>query len=278
MPADLHCHSVISDGSATFGDILKTADRIGLNAVSITDHDDLSLYNNKNQAYFSNFSANVIEGVEISSFNPKNGRKVHILCYLPKEPEILEPMLKETRERRRTALKKSIDIISRHYPITFSDIENMRTPNEGYFKQHIMQYLMNLGYCTSVFSELFTKLFDTQNGIAPIKIKYPDVYCVLKMVAKCGGVAAMAHPAVYGSFDILEELCRENLLDAIEVDHPRQNPEQRNHLRKTAEKYGLIITGGTDFHGYNTKESLPLGTCTTIDRQLERLFKLSKSK
>ena len=80
MKADLHMHSTWSDGSMKVKEIVKTAKRIGLQVISITDHDSMA-----GQARVAEcgkkYGINTIPGIEISAFNPENGRKVHILGY-----------------------------------------------------------------------------------------------------------------------------------------------------------------------------------------------------
>ncbi len=277
MPADMHCHSVVSDGSAQIAQIIRIAEGLGLDAISITDHDDFGAYGYLEKAD-EKFSIKIIKGEEISARDNKTGRKVHMLCYLPKNEQPIEELTALTRESRKNELRRAVEILGKDYPITFDMIEERREKYGGYFKQHIMQLLMEMGYCDRIFGDLYHKLFNPENGIAQTHVKLPDVYDVLAAIRKARGVAVMAHPAVYNSFELLETLCKEKLLDGIEADHPKQSPQTRDYLRSLALQYDLLQTGGTDFHGYNTSNPNPLGTCTTGDDQLRRLFEISQTK
>ncbi len=80
-----------------------------------------------------------------------------------------------------------------------------------------------------------------------------------------------AHPTVYKSMPLVRELAREGIIDGIEVDHPRNSPEDKAECAALCGQYGLIHTGGTDFHGANHKVPHPVGTCTTADDQVARI-------
>ena len=68
----------------------------------------------------------------------------------------------------------------------------------------------------------------------------------------------------------------EGKLDGIEIDHPRNSEADKAECRELCRRHGLIVTGGTDFHGSNTAHPHPVGTCTTADDQIERINALAK--
>jgi predicted metal-dependent phosphoesterase TrpH len=136
-----------------------------------------------------------------------------------------------------------------------------------------MHALMDAGYTDSIFGDLFHKLFDRNGGLAYVSVKYPDVYSVISEIHGAGGVAVLAHPGVYDSYELLEELAKQGLLEGVEVFHPRNKPGDVERLSDVANRYGLAMTGGTDFHGMYSSNPTPLGTCTTPEEQLEVLKK-----
>ena len=93
-----------------------------------------------------------------------------------------------------------------------------------------------------------------------------------------GAVVVFAHPTVYKSMPLLRELVKEGMVDGIEVDHPRNSPEDRAECIALCAQYGLIRTGGTDFHGSNHKHPHPVGTCTTPDDQIARIEALAQKR
>ena len=102
--------------------------------------------------------------------------------------------------------------------------------------------------------------------------EYPEVTEIVPKIHEAGGLAVLAHPAVYDSYDVMEELLPLGL-DGVEVWHPRNHPDDPERLSGFCREHGLIMTGGTDFHGLYTKKLNPLGTCTTGDDQVELMKK-----
>ena len=86
---DLHCHSTLSDGSLGIEEIVRQAAHIGMKALCITDHDTLSGYS---RARFlgERYQIQIIQGVEMSAWDTQRESKVHVLCYLPQNPDRLE--------------------------------------------------------------------------------------------------------------------------------------------------------------------------------------------
>ena len=101
---------------------------------------------------------------------------------------------------------------------------------------------------------------------------------VLATAKAAGAVVVFAHPTVYKSMPLLRELVKEGMVDGIEVDHPRNSPEDRAECIALCAQYGLIRTGGTDFHGSNHKHPHPVGTCTTPDDQIARIEALAQKR
>ncbi len=88
----------------------------------------------------------------------------------------------------------------------------------------------------------------------------------------------MAHPAMYDSLDLLEELAAEKKIDGVEVYHYSADEEKRSEFLSIAEKYDLIVTGGSDFHGLYNAVPTHLGSETTSKENLDRIIKLSNKK
>ena len=137
-----------------------------------------------------------------------------------------------------------------------------------------MLTLMRAGYATEMYGSLWKELFDVKSGSCVRACVSPEVFEVVKLVQKAGGIAVMAHPFTYNSIDVLHELIGQNLLDGIEVWQSKTTPEQERFLEELADAHGLIKTGGSDFHGSNASKVSPVGKGRTPQESLLRLFSL----
>ena len=277
MICDLHCHTKLSDGSLGIEDIIVQAKRTGIDFISITDHDTLSSFS---RASFlgERYGVRVIQGVELSAWDKKRNRKVHILCYAPKKPDRLEGLCLKCCEIRKACAKEMVEKVMNLYPITLESVLRHATSSKSIFKQHIMHALIEYGYAMEFYGELNDKLFNLNDGICLVEREYPDVEYVLNLIHSARGVAVMAHPVLYDNIELLEELAENKKLDGVEVFHYSADEEQRKNLLEIAEKYNLIVTGGSDFHGLYNAVPTHLGSCTTSKENLDRIIKLSNKK
>lgn len=168
MIGDLHCHSKLSDGSTSLEDIVFYAKRAGLDALAITDHDTLAGAS-RAQVLGKRYGITVIPGVEISTFDPDTQRRVHILCYLPLKPDRLAGLLSRTLEQRRISGEQMIQKVSRLYPVTREHILRYAAASNSIYKVHIMQALLDLGYDTSIYGQLYAQLFSDSSGSCLVK-------------------------------------------------------------------------------------------------------------
>lgn len=278
MIGDLHCHSKLSDGSTGLEDIVFYARRSGLDFISITDHDTMSGIS-RAQILGHRYGVTVIPGVEISCTNPLNQRRVHILCYLPQKPDRIVGMLTRILEDRRRAGMVMLERVMRYYPITEEHVNRYAASSKSIYKVHIMQALLDLGYDSRIYGELYHSLFDKDSQHSCYEpVHYPDVEDVLELIQQARGIAVLAHPTVYQSMELAKALAPSGLLQGVEVHHPRNAQEDKDALLQLAKQFDLIITGGTDFHGfYSSGRPNPLGTCITTETNIKKLFQLAKT-
>lgn len=269
MPADLHCHTKISDGSTALDDLIMIAKRRRISTISVTDHDTVAAVT-RARILGERYGVEVIPGAEFSCFDYQRGRKVHLLAYLFNSPDRLEGMCKRVGEARKEASLKMISKVMRFYPITSEMVVKVASGSTNIYKQHIMHALMNAGYATTVYGELFSRLFDSSSGSCIIQPEYPDVFEVLELLDSAGAVTVLAHPSVYGNMELLPELIEKGL-DGVEVWHPRNKQEDIDELLAIAKKHNLVTTGGSDFHGMYSSSPVALGACSTPDECLAAL-------
>ncbi len=270
MPADLHCHTRISDGSTSLEDIILLAKRRNINTIAVTDHDTLAGVT-RAKVLGGRYGIDVIPGAEFSCYDSRTKNKVHILAYLFDYPDRLEGLCKRTGEARKKASLQCLSKVMRYYPITSEMVARVATGSTNIFKQHIMHTLMNSGYCSTVYGELFDKLFDSKNGTCIVHPEYPDVFEVLELLKSAGAVTVLAHPTVYDNMPLIHELIDAGL-DGLEVWHPRNSEADRAELIKIAAMHDLVTTGGSDFHGMYTPNPVPLNACSTPDECLAALL------
>lgn len=278
MAIDLHCHTKISDGSMGIDELLATAKRRGITALAITDHDAIA---GATRAVIAGkrVGIDVIHGVEFSACDKKRGRRVHILGYLCDYPDRLEGMCRQISTARRAAATEMVRKVLRYYPIIPESIARCASGSSAIYKQHIMHALIDAGYASSFFGEVFEKLFNREAGCAYVAIDYPNVNEIIDLIHSAGGIAVMAHPYTYHSEDLMEELAAEGKLDGIEVWRPTHTPEDVEKLTAFAKQHNLLMTGGSDFHGMYAKTVRPLGCQAPEDTvQKMRAYKAQKKR
>lgn len=258
MKADLHCHTKLSDGTLGIDDIIILAKNSGVTTLAITDHDCLA-GTVRAAIIGERHGVTVIPAVEFSATDSKRGAKAHILCYLPDKPERLEGLCKSNTEKRKRAARIMVAKATARFPVTTELIVKCATGSTNIYKQHIMQALMECGYTTSIFGDLYKMLFTKQSRMNIIAdAVYPEPAEIVEAIHEAGGIAVLAHPGFYDNFELLEELIPLGL-DGVEVWHPENTPEQQEMLIKTAKKHDLLMTGGSDFHGAYNAYAVKLG-------------------
>lgn len=270
MAGDLHCHTKMSDGSVSIEEVVMLAKTHGISTISVTDHDTFA-GSERAKIFGDRHGVEVIPGIEFSTVDSKTERKAHILCYLCDNSDRLQGLCKRTSDSRRRAAAYMIKKVMSFYPITAKMITKRAQGSTNIYKQHIMHALIDAGYSNDFFGKTYKKLFDKKTGLAYYPIRYPDVHDVIEQIHDAGGVAILAHPAVYDSYDLLSQLASDHEIEGVEVWHPRNNPGDEQRLSEIARKYDLVMTGGTDFHGMYTTTTMPIGTCLTPDDQIEKL-------
>ncbi|MCL1881447.1 MAG: PHP domain-containing protein [Oscillospiraceae bacterium] len=288
MRADLHCHTTLSDGSLGIGELISQAKRNKLDWIAITDHDTLSS-SSRAQVLGKRHGVNVLPAVEISTYDGVRRNKVHLLCYNPKNPDRLEGLCFRTLEARKNRGLALANKVIKIYPtITLENIAKYASGSKAIYKCHIMHALMDYGYTTELYGEVYHELFSADRGLCKEIVKneideYPEVKFVSRLIHSAGGIAVLAHPTVYGNLELLEELASNGLIDGVEVWHrsivKRDDSEKlKEHMLEIAKKYDLITTGGSDFHGFYNHYATSPGDFITPPESLERILQFKKSK
>ncbi|MGB4581097.1 MAG: PHP domain-containing protein [Coriobacteriia bacterium] len=249
MPGpDLHLHSTASDGVLTPAAIVELAARVGCPAIAITDHDSVDGVTEALEAS-AHTSVTVIPGVELSA--GMGERDLHLLGY---HIDHTDPALLAALQRLRTLrVERAERIVSSLHAAGLSlGLDDVLGLADGgaVGRAHIAQLLVSSGQATSV-EDAFRRLLGRS---APHFV--PKPLCspaeVIGWIRNAGGVAVLAHPGLRDVDDLVPGLVDAGLA-GIEAYHSAHDAETVQHYVRMAEQLGLIVTGGSDFHGLDRK-------------------------
>lgn len=252
---DLHCHTRKSDNSMGIRDILSLAKRKNITHLAITDH-DTTLGINEAIIISKEFNVEIIPGIEISAWDFKSNKIVHILgYYIDFNSSILRNLCNPIIKMRNEISKEIIKNMNKEgYIIDWEEVKQYAIGSSCVNKKHIMHALMKKGYCNSVYDNPYNKLI-TQ---IPNTEKYVEVEAAIRGIISSGGVPVLAHPGVFKNYESIL-IWKDMGLQGIEVEHPSHSIEDKNLCRHFSNKYDLIETGGSDFHGMYGKNKEGLG-------------------
>jgi predicted metal-dependent phosphoesterase TrpH len=256
---DLHAHTTASDGSLTPEELVRLAKQQGVATLAVTDHDTIA---GLSQAVTEGRQAGVeiIPGIEISCLFGET--ELHILGYFinPDDPH-LGPALAQylaSREERNPRIVQRLQELG--CVLTYAEIKAAAgTATVG--RPHIALALVRRGYVNSV-SEAFDRYL-ADDAPAYIPRLLPSPAEAIGLIRQIGGIPVLAHPAYASRLkEPFEQVC-ETLkglgLLGIEAIYSSHNRRQTDRYRSISSNQGLLITGGSDFHG-EAKPNLLVGT------------------
>ena len=249
MSIDLHIHSTTSDGTMSPVELVYYAHKKGLSALAITDHDTID---GVDQALAAGRSVGleVISGIELSvKYSRYN---VHVLGYLfdHRQKELLNAL--DLLQVGRIERNKKIIVKLNQLGFTLQFHELEKSAGSGQTgRPHIARLMVEKGFVKSM-DEAFEKYLG-QGGLAYTSRFIYEANEAIDIIHKAGGIAVLAHPLqldkLVDNLDhALHQLC-DMSLDGIEVYYPNHSRQFRKRLIALAEKYSLLLTGGSDYHG-----------------------------
>ena len=264
--ADLHLHTNLSDGYSSPRDLVDKLVSLGLQAIAITDHDEISTL--PDTIYYGNANnLEVISGVELSVIF--NGRDVHLLGYgFDPTHSALVDYLSNIRNDRIERARQTVDKLAELGAYISFDEVMTKAGSGSVGRPHIANVLLEYGLVIS-FKEAFDKYLGDGK---PANIKKTGLHigAALELIESAGGVCSIAHPVLKLDEQELLSLIKAGS-KAIEVVHPKHNKEKTLYYRNVAHEYGLLETGGSDFHG-GPKGAVTLGKYT-VPYEVVRLLK-----
>jgi hypothetical protein len=273
---DLHCHTTASDGTVAPADLSRHAAARGVDIVAVTDHDTVAGVAEATRTG-EELGVRVVAGIELSTRHAV--RELHVLGYfIDTNNSALLRAIDEMRSQRLERARSMIDRLRElGYDITISDVQ-AQAGGDIIARPHVARALVARGYVPSV-RAAFTEELIGDGGRAFVAREAPSAVDAIDLIRAAGGVAVLAHPGVThheGKTKVLgdesvAELARAGLA-GLEVDHPDHPPLIRDRLCAIADEYGLVPTGGSDWHGLPEHT---LGGWTTSDESFGRLEALA---
>lgn len=259
MKLDLHVHTTASDGQYAPEEIIAMAKKLQLEAVAITDHDTIDGIKEAREAA-ADRAVNMVAGIEISTMDVE---EVHMLGL--GIDESCEPLKKacEQYEQERLGRGKRICEFLEKKSIPVDWEELLAIAGEGSVgRPHFAEYLLRHGYVKTK-NEAFTRYLDTKEFHRGTDRKLPAPEEAIALIHQAGGVSVLAHPGLLrlGGWELEEFLKRLVMhgLDGIECIYSRHNAKQVKTFLGLAQKYGLGISAGSDFHGERVKPDVTMG-------------------
>jgi predicted metal-dependent phosphoesterase TrpH len=269
---DLHTHSDCSDGHHTPEEVVAAAERAGLAGLALTDHDTgAGLARARIAAERAGLE--LIPGVEFSA--EQDGLSVHVLAYWV---DVTEPALAAELERLRDErTDRARRIVARFQElgigVRFERVVEL-AGGAPIGRPHIAQAVVETGACRDE-REVFDR-FLADGGPASVPKHAVDPVRAVQLLTAAGGVAVLAHPALFGARDGTDAFPEESLeglvtagLRGVEADHPAHTTAQREHWRSLAVDHGLLVTAGSDHHG--GESPVQVGAASTGHATVERL-------
>ena len=269
---DLHIHSNASDGRYSPAEIVRTAATAGLKVIALTDHDTIDGLVPAIEAAKEFPSLTLIPGVELSTDIPSG--EVHVLGYFI---EYSDQEFKASLERMRNSRANRADKMVAKLKELGCNIELERVKeiagNGALGRAHIAQALLEKGYIGS-FKDAFTKYIGHGCPAYVGREKLTPAEAV-KLVLKANGLPVLAHPfTALNPEEVIKELKTVGLV-GMEVYYAGYLPTEVNSLLGLAQKYDLIPTGGTDYHGIDATSDITIGGTDVPIQSVERLMVLA---
>ncbi len=274
MPSDLHMHTTFSDGKLTPEEILTAAKAAGLTYIAITDHDTVDgivqLYESD---LYPNRGIRIIPGIEFSAHHPE--REIHILGYYVDifNRDMLEK-LNAVTDARWTRFSEMVEKLQANgYEIREKDVLKIAGTSKSISRSHIARVLVQNG-CFSTVREAFETMLE-KGKPAYVPHYRLEVEEIISLISGAGGIPVLAHPKLIGDDDLVREILGKGIR-GIEVFYPRHDETDVSRYSAMAEEYHLLITGGSDFHGFPTRWPQELGLFTIEDKWAEQIYRTEK--
>lgn len=265
MFADLHLHTNFSDGTYTPEELASQAARHQLAAIALTDHDTVEGCERAANACKA-LEIEFITGTELTAEHNEN--EIHILGYFLDTRN--QMLLSEIAKFQAVRQKRIHEMVARlnelNVPLRSDDVfalANCRSPG----RPHVARALVKAGLCGSL-DEAFERFLKKHRPAWVPKAKI-SALTAIELIHQANGLAIMAHPGLNRSDEVIPELVEAGL-DGIECFHTKHSTATSEHYLEIADKFNLLVTGGSDCHGLSKGKPL-IGTIKLPYQHVEKL-------
>lgn len=240
---DLHSHSTASDGSRSPTAVVTAAKAAGLSAIALTDHDTMAGVAEA-VGVGEQLGLRVVPGVELSAID--DDREVHLLGLHVHRANVLDDALRTFRDSRQVRAQEIVAKLNElGVAVTFDDVL-ARAGDAAIGRPHLARVLIEGGWARDSRDAFDRYLGAGRPAFVPKhRLSVADA---IALVHAGGGVAVLAHPGGEGRREIVERFVDVGL-DGLEVRHPGHSSEDINRLGALATFFGLVPSGGSDWHG-----------------------------
>ena len=281
---DMHTHTCYSDGELTPYELIKLAIKNNIGTLAITDHDTLEGIKtiDRKSPIIVDSGIKIINGIELSAKVDKG--RMHILGYdFDIDSPILNEKMQKIKDINVNYILSIIEQLKKDYNIffTYNELKDLINIKSNLGRPNIARLLIKNGYVKTM-KEAFEKyLIDAHNKISSRK-KGIDYSECIDIILKSNGIPILAHPKSLELNDkeflyLLKDMIKCGLM-GIEVFHSSHTKEEIDKYLDIANEFNLLISGGSDYHGANTKPDIELGTGRNNNLKIKQLSLLDKIK
>lgn len=264
--ADLHVHTIVSDGTFSPQEAVSYAKKIGLSALAITDHDCVDGISPAIE-FSKDKGVEIIPGIELTAEDASN--EIHILGFFI---DWNKPWLKEKLKKlclgRLNRMKEMLGKLNKNgFKITIEELLESSGPSGVVGRLHLAQLMLKKNYVFSL-EEAFKRYIGDWAPfyVKKINLSYQDA---IETILKLGGIPVLAHPHLLHRDDLIPALVKAGL-KGIEAYHTEQPAKVSRRYESLAKEYNLLITGGSDCHGQG-KGKILMGGVTVPYELVEKL-------
>lgn len=254
---DLHLHTTASDGLLSPAALVARVADAGVTIFAVTDHDTVAGLDAV-EAAAAQRGLRMIPGIEITAV--EGGRDVHVLGYFfNRQHAPLADFLERQRADRKRRVREMLERLSALGMPLDADEVMRRNASRSIGRPAIAAALMEAGYVATV-TEAFDRFLGTGGAAFVPRIGAP-VADVARVIRAAGGIASIAHPGLHRDPALVDRLTEDGpgIVDAIEVFHTDHDELATARLLNIATRKGLMVTGGSDFHGDASGRRIGLG-------------------
>ncbi len=269
---DLHLHSTASDGKFSPAEVVRKATEAGLTVIALADHDTVDGIVPALEAAKSFPLLRVIPCVEISTDIPKG--EIHVLGYfIDYTNRALQAILGKMRHSREGRAEGMITKLrNMGLPIEWERVKEI-AGSGSIGRPHIAQAMLEKGYITSI-KEAFNK-YISRDGPAYVEREKMTPAEAVELILRAKGLPVLAHPLTISELEAMVIELKAAGLVGIEAYYDAYTTEEINRLVNLANRYGLIATGGSDYHGLDASNETMIGGVDVPIESAERLIALA---